>query len=111
MRRSHRYVRLGVGPLLLTFGHWGSGLGLSRWCPLAWEAFLDYRVNSLELSKPEQDVIKELANKNLKGAIEIAKGYEWIKFADGKLKGNIERAELEKKLDLLNLPIPWRELK
>ena len=84
---------------------------VSRWCPMAWEAFLDYRVNSLELSGPEQEVIKELASCRLAEAIDIAKGFDWIKIEDGILKTNLERMELEEKLKLLRLPIPWLELK
>lgn len=84
---------------------------VSRWCPMAWEAFLDYRVNSLELSGPEQEVIKKLAAGRLAEAIDVAKEFDWIKIEDGKLKTNLERMELEEKLKLLRLPIPWLELK
>lgn len=82
---------------------------VSRWCPIAWEAFLDYRVNSLELSRPEQEVIKEIAAGRPDNAIEVASGLEWIKMENGKLKTHLERIELEDKLKILNLPIPWLE--
>ena len=84
---------------------------VSRWCPIAWEAFLDYHVHSLELSALEQEVIKKIAIGNLSEAVQVAEGFDWIKIEDGKLKDNIERAELEVKLELLELPVPWRELK
>jgi thymidylate synthase (FAD) len=84
---------------------------VSRWCPMAWEAFLDYHVHSLEFSVLEQEVIKKIANGNLAEAVGVAEGFDWIKIEDGKLKDNIERAELEEKLKILELPIPWRELK
>ncbi|TFH02418.1 MAG: FAD-dependent thymidylate synthase [Calditrichales bacterium] len=84
---------------------------VSRWCPVAWEAFLDYRVNAIELSQLEQKIIIELASGNVAQAIEVAKGYGWIKMTDGQLNGNIERAELEQKLRILKLPIPWLEMK
>jgi thymidylate synthase (FAD) len=84
---------------------------VSRWCPMAWESFLDYHVHSLELSALEQEVIKKISSGNLAEAVAVAEGFDWIKIEDGKLKDNIERAELEEKLELLELPIPWRELK
>jgi thymidylate synthase (FAD) len=84
---------------------------VSRWCPMAWESFLDYHVHSLELSALEQEVIKKISTGNLAEAVAVAEGFDWIKIEDGKLKDNIERAELEEKLELLELPIPWRELK
>jgi thymidylate synthase (FAD) len=84
---------------------------VSRWCPMAWESFLDYHIHSLELSALEQEVIKKISTGNLAEAVAVAEGFDWIKIEDGKLKDNIERAELEEKLELLELPIPWRELK
>ena len=82
---------------------------VSRWVPLAWEAFLDYRVNALELSRQEQTIIQELAAGNPKGALKAAKEYEWVSYENGKLKANIERAEMEEKLSKLNFRIPWPE--
>jgi len=34
---------------------------LSRWCPIVWEAFLDYRLNALPLSGLEIEIIREIA--------------------------------------------------
>lgn len=84
---------------------------VSRWCPLAWEAFLDYRVNSMVFSKQELEIIKEIAGGRLTNATEVAKKFEWIKVEEGKLKGNLERAEMEEKLELLGFNIPWEDLK
>jgi len=33
---------------------------VARWCPLVWEAFQDYRLNSLTLSKPEIRILQAL---------------------------------------------------
>jgi thymidylate synthase (FAD) len=84
---------------------------VKHWCPISWSAFLDYRVNSLTLSRQEREVIRELSVGNLGEAIEAAKNFGWIKIEDGRLKGNLERAEFEVKLKSLNMPIPWLELK
>jgi thymidylate synthase (FAD) len=84
---------------------------VSRWCPIAWEAFQDYRINSMVFSKQELEIIKAIGSGNLAQATEVAKSFEWINVKDGKLKGNLERAELEEKLELLGLHIPWQDLK
>jgi len=82
-----------------------------RWCPIAWEAFQDYRINSMVFSKQELEIIKAIASGNLVKATDVAKSFEWITIKDGKLKGNLERAELEEKLEMLGLQIPWHNLK
>ena len=35
---------------------------VSQWCPLAWEAFVDYNLNSLTLSAKEVEVLRALLN-------------------------------------------------
>jgi len=84
---------------------------VSRWCPMAWEAFQDYRVNSMMLSKQEMEILKKIASGKLADATDVAKDFEWINVEDGKLKGNLERAELEEKLEVLGFKIPWEDLK
>jgi len=80
---------------------------VQRWCPVTWEAFQDYQVNALVLSALEQKVIRALAAGDTQNAIEIARSFGWLNDQDGKLKENIERAELEDKLNLLNIQVPW----
>lgn len=80
---------------------------VQRWCPVTWEAFQDYHVNALELSALEQKVISALAAGDTQNAIEIARSFGWLNDQEGKLKDNIERAELEDKLQLLKIPVPW----
>ena len=84
---------------------------VSKWCPLTWEAFQDYRLNSMTFSKQELEIIKEIVVGRQQKAIETATKFEWIKIENGKLKGNLERAELEEKLDHLGIQIPWQNLK
>ena len=84
---------------------------VSKWCPIAWEAFQDYRISSMVFSKPELEIIKEIAGGRLTEATEAAKKFEWIELKDGKLKGNLERAEMEEKLEILGFKIPWENLK
>ena len=45
---------------------------VSRWCPVAWEAFLDYRVNNMEFSDPEQACLKAVMAGDHEAAIATA---------------------------------------
>jgi len=80
---------------------------VKRWCPVTWEAFMDYRVNSIEFSHLEQKILSALAGGGPDEAVTVATEIGWIKHEDGKLKDNIERAEFEDKLEFLGLKIPW----
>jgi len=80
---------------------------VSRWCPITWEAFLDYSMNALELSETEWRVVAALAASDTAGASEIAKAAGMLNMVDGRLAKNRERDELEAKLRQLHLPVPW----
>ncbi len=80
---------------------------VSRWCPLTWEAFLDYSMNALELSQTEWRIIAALSASDSKEALEIAKEAGMLNQVDGKLAKNRERDELEAKLRQLHLKAPW----
>ena len=81
---------------------------VSKWCPITWEAFLDYRLNALSFSKIEIEIINRIGLKKGDDAISYAidKG---LLSSGGTPKKNREREELEDKLETLNLPIPWRK--
>ncbi len=80
---------------------------VGRWCPITWEAFLDYSMNALELSATEASVIAAVAASDTAKAVEIAKAAGMLNQVDGRLAKNREREELEAKLSRLNLPAPW----
>ena len=81
---------------------------VSKWCPLAWEAFMDYRVHSVGVSHLETQIISKITANDHDGAIKLAEDFGWISYReDGTLKGNLERAETEAKLQYLGLKIPW----
>ncbi|HXF59677.1 MAG TPA: FAD-dependent thymidylate synthase [Candidatus Saccharimonadales bacterium] len=82
---------------------------VNRWCPITWEAFLDYSMNALELSATEWKVIAEVASGNKSGAAEIARAAGLLNQVDGRLAKNRERDELEAKLRQMNLPVPWEK--
>ena len=80
---------------------------LSRWCPIAWEAFQDYRFHSTALSRREQQIIRMLAAGQPEEAKELATQFGFLKYDGPRLKPNRERRELEDKLQSLNFKIPW----
>ncbi|MGD0089876.1 MAG: FAD-dependent thymidylate synthase [Planctomycetota bacterium] len=82
---------------------------VSQWCPLVWEAFLDYNFHALYLSRLEVAIIQALASGQNGEARRRAESFGWLE-RDGKkgLKRNRERAEVEEKLRLLKLKIPWK---
>ncbi len=78
-----------------------------RWCPLAWEAFVDYRLNSLELSRQDIEIISLLAKGRKEDALAAARSLGMLAVKDGKLNRHVEREELEAKLQRLGIEIPW----
>jgi thymidylate synthase (FAD) len=81
---------------------------VSRWCPIVWEAFLDYQLETLTLSRLEIEIVGALARGDSEKARSLAQEFGWLRSDDKGLKASRERAELEEKLERLNLPIPWR---
>lgn len=82
---------------------------VKRWCPIAWEAFEDYRLNALVLSRIERDVIGRLCSGDRAGAIGIAESAGLLARGPEGLKRSRERLEMERKLEELGLGVPWRE--
>jgi thymidylate synthase (FAD) len=80
---------------------------VSRWCPVAWEAFKDYVMNSVKFSGLELKIIKELVAGNNGESLKLAEEFGWLLQKEGKLSRNRERSECEAKLDILGLKIPW----
>ena len=80
---------------------------LSRWCPITWEAFQDYRFHSTALSRREQEIIRMLAAGRPEQARELATRFGLLRYDGPRLKPNRERRELEEKLQSLNFKIPW----
>jgi thymidylate synthase (FAD) len=80
----------------------------SRWCPLVWEAFLEYQLNGLQLSQIELRVIQAINRGQTTDTIDIVKSAGLLIEEDGEVKPSRERSEMERKLELLGLPVPWR---
>jgi thymidylate synthase (FAD) len=82
---------------------------VAKWCPLAWEAFQDYRMHSMSLSRIDAEIIGHLASGRKDAALAFARERGWLE--PGKngvsLKANRERTELEGKLRELGMAAPW----
>jgi len=81
---------------------------VSRWCPLAWQAFLDYRMNASSLSRLEVEIVKAIQSGNPAHAKELAVEFGLLPPDGTPLKRNREREDMEAKLQSLNIPIPWK---
>ncbi len=78
-----------------------------RWCPVAWEAFEDYSLNALTLSRIEREIIRALCRGDRDSAVRIAETRGLLSRGPEGLKRNRERQELEAKLAELGLAAPW----
>lgn len=81
---------------------------VARWVPLVWEAFVEYRLQGLTLSRAEAEVVGFLARGDKPAAIEAARALGWLERTGASLKRNRERSEAESKLARLGLAPPWR---
>jgi thymidylate synthase (FAD) len=80
---------------------------VSRWCPVAWEAFLDYRVNSMSLSEPELACLEALARGDREGAIAAALERGLLRDRKGEQVPTREGKEFVAKAARLGLEAPW----
>ncbi len=80
---------------------------VSKWCPITWEAFLDYSVNSITLSRLETEIMAAIGAGQTEKAIALADGFGWLRRENGRLTRHRERLEFEQKLGSLNFSVPW----
>lgn len=81
---------------------------VSRWCPLTWEAFLDYWLRGIRLSATEIRIIHECHEGNEERAIDLAIEYGLLTRSEDGFKTTLELREIESKLNALNIVIPWK---
>ena len=82
---------------------------VAKWCPFAWEAFLDYQFHSVGLTRLEQAVIRAVSSGDRDGALASARQFGWLEQGEKGLKTNRERAECEAKMAELGLSAPWQQ--
>jgi thymidylate synthase (FAD) len=83
---------------------------LNRWCPITWEAFNDYWLNSITFSIMDIEILSAISKGDKQKAYETAARFGWLEMYGEKLKPHYERAEFEQKLKRMNLSIPWEEV-
>jgi len=80
---------------------------VSKWVPITWQAFLDYRLNALRFSSIEIELLKDLGAGYLQPALDTMVKMEWLKEKEGMLTPNLEAQEFGVKLDKLGMQKPW----
>lgn len=80
---------------------------VSKWCPIAWEAFLDYRLHGGTFSKLELAILKEIVANRTNEARQVAESLGWLVSSKKGWTRNREREEFEAKLAEFGLPTPW----
>lgn len=78
---------------------------VARWCPITWEAFQDYRLDAMPLSRLDVEMIRD--SKSIPAMMARARAYGWLERDGEKLKANREREEFEVKAARLNIDVPW----
>ncbi len=74
---------------------------VAHWVPLAWQAFLDYRVNSLNLSATEVELLKAILSDDKVELAGLFQSLHWLEFDErtGQLRRNRERDEFIEKME------------
>lgn len=82
---------------------------VAKWVPVAWEAFIDYRMNTTQFSEAELAIITSLIAGDSAGAVAAAReaGLITTSAKDGSDRIGREARELEPKLIRLGLSVPW----
>ncbi|MDX2479346.1 MAG: FAD-dependent thymidylate synthase [Desulfuromusa sp.] len=80
---------------------------VSRWVPLAWEAFKDYRFNQMTLSQQDQELLTLLAGGKDQAADDWCRERGWVKTKAEKLVLSREAMEFADKLAALGMTPPW----
>ena len=102
--RMDEHAQWEIRQYALTIGH----EMVQRWCPIAWQAFLDYSVESMSLTRLDWQIIGAIQSGDSQKAIELAIKFRFLS-EDGTPRRNRERNELEAKLRQLSIAIPWSE--
>lgn len=80
---------------------------VKKWVPYTWEAFLDYRVHSIQLNQYDKEIIRILNTEGKDAAKKKAIEFGLLDESGSIEKKSRERNELEEKLKEMGFPIPW----
>jgi thymidylate synthase (FAD) len=82
---------------------------VTRWTPIVWDAFLDYKKNAVQLSWIDAKIVSALVSGDFETAQSVAAQHGLLnRRPDGALRANRERRELESKLAMLGLVPCWK---
>ena len=82
---------------------------VAPWVPIVWDAFLDYSMHALRLSRIETEILNAINSDSVEHANKLAAKHGMLKRdAKGNLMPNRERSEFESKLNELGLILPWK---
>jgi thymidylate synthase (FAD) len=102
--RMHHHAQFEIRSYANVIGH----EIVRRWCPTIWEAFIDYRLSGSKLTRLEIDIIRAIQSGKPEQARELAVSFGILPPPGQEIKRNREREDLEAKLILLSIPIPWK---
>lgn len=80
---------------------------ISNWVPIAWEAFVDYRLRGAFFSRIELELIRLLVAGNQDDARTAAIAAGWVTSSKGEWKQSRECIEFAAKAGELGLVVPW----
>lgn len=80
---------------------------VSKWCPLSWEAFKTYRLNSFHLSEIEINILKNFIENKPSQAKKILITEKILTIVDGEIKKSRELIDIESKLSSLGIIPEW----
>jgi thymidylate synthase (FAD) len=80
---------------------------VSKWVPHTWEAFVDYRLNSMQLSKPEIEFLELLNSGKQSEALVQLQERGWLERKESSWKVSREANEFATKLKILGVALPW----
>lgn len=80
---------------------------VAKWCPIVWQAFLDYRLNAEIFSKAELAILSYMIGGKKSNVLKLADTLGWLERSGRGLKANRERTEFETKLERMHIVAPW----
>jgi thymidylate synthase (FAD) len=80
---------------------------VTKWCPISWEAFKEYRLNSSWLSEIEVNVLRHFIDRSPIEAKNYLMSLNLLSFEADKIKRSREVIELEEKLRRFGIEVNW----
>jgi thymidylate synthase (FAD) len=80
---------------------------VSKWVPVSWEAFLDYRLHASGLTRIEKEIIAATNKQGKEAGVQKAIEFGLLNSDPSQPKKSRERDELEAKFQELGFTVPW----